>query len=375
MDVARGTKATIRVGTRGSRLAHWQANWVAEQLRGMHPGLAVELVEIKTQGDRDSNSPLASIGGVGLFTKEIQRALLEKSVDLAVHSLKDLPTQHTNGLLLASVPAREDLADALIAPSYRTLEALPTAARIGTSSPRRRAQLLSLRPDLDIVSIRGNVETRLNQALRGQLDAVVLAWAGLRRLGLEHHVTQKLAPPGFLPAVGQGALGLECRHDDSVVEALVKPLSDESTYRAVLAERAALAAIQGGCNLPMAAWARDLAHDEAAQAGLSLAIDAAVFDPDGRECISVSLRGPRHSPEELGRRAGLALFEKGARTSPGQDRLASGTFVQSGEIRIPTDDISHLMRAHADRQELLGKSYSLAHSVSPVDPDRSTVFS
>ena len=190
-----GTKALIRIGTRGSQLARWQANWVAEQLRELHPDLAVELIEIKTQGDRDRNSPLATIGGMGVFTKEIQRAVLEKSVDLAVHSLKDLPTQHTDGLLLAAVPAREDLADALIAPAIQTLEALPDAARIGTSSPRRRAQLLFLRPDLEIVSLRGNVETRLNQALEGQLDAVVLAWAGLHRLGWSTTSLRGWAPP------------------------------------------------------------------------------------------------------------------------------------------------------------------------------------
>ena len=313
MSVIRGVKAMIRIGTRGSQLARWQANWVAEQLRLHHPGLAVELVEIKTQGDRDRNSPLAAIGGVGLFTKEIQRAVVEKSVDLAVHSLKDLPTLNSDELRLAAVPQREDLADALIAPRCQTLEALPKGARIGTGSPRRRAQLLFLRPDFEVVPLRGNVETRLNQALGGQLDAIVLAWAGLHRLGLEHHITQRLGPPDFLPAVGQGALGLECRRGDSIVEALVKPLTDESTYRAVLAERAALAVLQGGCTLPMAAWGRDLIDDKAEQTGLNLAIDAAIFELDGRERISVSLQGPRHDPESLGRQAAQALLENGAR--------------------------------------------------------------
>ncbi len=312
MSVASGTNTMIRIGTRGSQLARWQASWVAEQLRVLHPGLAVELVEIKTQGDRDRDSPLSAIGGVGVFTKEIQRALLENSVDLAVHSLKDLPTQRTDGLLLAAVPARADLADALIAPHHQTLEALPRAARIGTSSPRRRAQLLFLRPDLEITSLRGNVETRLHKALRGQLDAVVLAWAGLHRLGLVHHITERLGPPKFLPAVGQGALGLECRQDDAVIEDLVKPLTDESTYRAILAERAVLAALQGGCTLPIAAWARDLIDLEAAETGSEMAIDAAIFDPNGRERIVVSLRGPRLDPEGLGNRAAQALVEQGA---------------------------------------------------------------
>ena len=174
-----GTKGTIRIGTRGSRLARWQSDWVAERLRELHPGLMVVLVEIKTQGDRDRNSPLAAIGGVGLFTKEIQRAVADGSVDMAVHSLKDLPTQGPGDLILAAVPEREDVADALIAPVYQTIDALPNAGRVGTSSPRRRAQLLFLRPDLEVVTVRGNVETRLNQALEGRLDAVVLALAGL----------------------------------------------------------------------------------------------------------------------------------------------------------------------------------------------------
>ena len=308
----RGVERLIRIGTRGSRLARWQANWVAERLCALHSGLTTELVEIKTEGDRDRNSPLAAIGGMGIFTKEIQRAVLENSIDLAVHSLKDLPTQQSEGLMLAAVPAREDIADALIAPRYQTLPALPVAGRIGTSSPRRRAQLLFLRPDLEVVSLRGNVETRVNSALEGRLDAVVLAWAGLHRLGLEHHVTQRLGPPDFLPAVGQGALGLECRRDDIALQALLKPLNHQPTYRAVLAERAVLAALKGGCTLPMAAWARDLADGEAEQTGLKLALDTAVFDANGRECIMVSLQGSHHDPEGLGKQVAEALFDRGA---------------------------------------------------------------
>ena len=163
----RRTRGKVRIGTRGSPLARWQAEWVADRLRALHPGLAVELVEIKTQGDRDRNSPLAAIGGLGLFTKEIQRALLDAAVEVAVHSLKDLPTQGPEALILGAVPPREDVADALIAPVHRTLDALPAGATVGTGSLRRRAQLLYLRPDLNVVGIRGNVETRLNQALRG----------------------------------------------------------------------------------------------------------------------------------------------------------------------------------------------------------------
>jgi hydroxymethylbilane synthase len=310
MTSSPGTKGTIRIGTRGSRLARWQADWVAGRLRELHPGLEVDLVEIKTQGDRDRNSPLAAIGGVGLFTKEIQRAVADGSVDVAVHSLKDLPTQGPAELILAAVPEREDVADALIAPVHQTIDALPRAGRVGTSSPRRRAQLLFLRPDLEVVTVRGNVETRLTQALEGRLDAVVLAWAGLNRLGLERHVTQRLGPPEFLPAVGQGALGIECRRDDPAVLALLEPLDHPATRRAVRAERATLAALEGGCTLPMAAWARDI-EDERGGAPV-LALDAVVFDPDGRACVTVSLRGPRDDPDDLGRRAAQALLDQGA---------------------------------------------------------------
>ena len=201
------------------------------------------------------------------------------------------------------MPAREDVADALIAPEYQTIEALPQGARVGTSSPRRRAQLLFLRPDLQVVTLRGNVETRLNQALERRLDAVVLAWAGLRRLGLERHVTQRLEPSEFLPAVGQGALGIECRRDDAAILALLEPLDDPASHRAVLAERTVLAALEGGCTLPMAAWARDVEGDETNHDGPALALDAAVFDPDGRARVAVTLRGARTDPDGLGRRA------------------------------------------------------------------------
>jgi hydroxymethylbilane synthase len=312
MSAFGGTRPRIRIGTRGSQLARWQANWVAEQLRELHAGLTVELVEIKTLGDRDQNSPLAEIGGLGLFTKEIQRALLENSVDLAVHSLKDLPTEQSDELFLAAVPAREDLADALVAPTYRTLHALPRGARIGTGSPRRRAQILFLRPDLDVVSLRGNIETRLNHSLREELHGVVLACAGLRRLGLEDHITQRLEPPNFLPAVGQGALALECRRNDTGARILVERLNDDSTYRSVLAERAVLAALQGGCTLPMGAWARDLEWRGSERGAPMLAIDAGVFAVDGSQRVLISLQGPGDDPEALGRRAAQALLEGGA---------------------------------------------------------------
>ena len=302
--------ATIRIGTRGSHLARWQSEWVADQLRAHHPGLTVELIEIRTQGDRDRNSPLAAIGGSGLFTKEIQRALAKGLVEVAVHSLKDLPTAGPEGLTLGAVPAREDVADALIAPGPKTLDALPAGATVGTGSLRRRSQLLHARPDLQVVGVRGNVETRLNKALSGELDAVVLAEAGLRRLGLDGHVTQRLGPPDFLPAVGQGALGIECRLDDESTLALLAPLDDPATHRAVVAERRVLAELEGGCMIPLAAFARDVD-------GL-LALDAFVLDPDGKERVAASATGPVDDPDGLGCRVAEILRGQGA------DRLLRG---------------------------------------------------
>lgn len=296
---------SIRVGTRGSRLARWQADWVASALRERSPGLAVELVEIKTHGDRDRNSPLAAIGGTGLFTKEIQRALLDGTVDVAVHSLKDLPTRGPDGLALAAVPGREEVADALIAPEHRRLDALPAGASVGTGSVRRRAQILHMRPDLDVRAVRGNVETRLNMALEGKLDAVLLAWAGLHRLGLHAHVTQRLEPPTMLPAVGQGALGIECRADDAPTRALLALLDDPAAHAAVVAERRALAELEGGCMIPMAAWGR-MGDDG------RLLLDASVFAPDGRRGISAALDGDSADPDDLGRRVAQALRDQGA---------------------------------------------------------------
>lgn len=298
--------APLKIGTRGSPLARWQADWVAEALRASHPGLVVEIVEIKTKGDRDRNSPLAAIGGTGLFTKEIQRAVCEGAADVAVHSLKDLPTQTPDELIIAAVPTREDVADALIAPSHRTLANLPRGARVGTGSLRRRAQLLFKRPDLEVTTIRGNVETRLKQAAGGKLDAVVLALSGLRRLGLDSRATERLGPPDFLPAVGQGALGIECRRDDDKTRGLLAALDDLDARLAVVAERRALAELEGGCMIPMAAWGRR--SDD----GTRLLLDAFVLDPDGKQRVAASLDGPPDDPEALGLRVAEALREAGA---------------------------------------------------------------
>jgi hydroxymethylbilane synthase len=304
-------RSSLRIGTRGSALARWQSGWVADRLRAAHPGLAVELVEIRTRGDRDRNSPLSQIaGGTGLFTKEIQRALLEGAVEIAVHSLKDLPTQSPDGLTLGAIPEREDPADALIAPRHHTLERLPAGATVGTGSLRRKAMLRHARPDLVVVDIRGNVDTRLAKATSGELDAVVLACSGLHRLGLDAHATQRLGPPGFLPAVGQGALGIECRIDDEGTIALLLALDHAPTRRAVLAERACLAALEGGCMVPLAAWGRDEGEDR-------LALDVAVFDPEGEERLDGSRLADRSDPHALGLLVAEDLRAAGA------DRLLS----------------------------------------------------
>ena len=231
--------------------------------------------------------------------------MLDGTVDVAVHSLKDLPTQGPEGLILGAIPPREDLADALISPRFQTLDALPDGATVGTGSLRRRAQLLHIRPGLKVVGIRGNVETRLNQAMSGALDAVVLAQSGLHRLGLHVHISERLGPPRFLPAPGQGALGIECRADDAETLSLLAPLDDPPTRRAVVAERQALAELEGGCMIPLGAWGRDTEDGR-------LALNAGVFDENGVTAVVASETGSLEEPEELGRSVAKSLRLQGA---------------------------------------------------------------
>jgi hydroxymethylbilane synthase len=294
---------TFRIGTRGSKLARWQSEWVAARLRDA--GVAVEIVEIATSGDVQQHGPVASLGGLGVFTKEIQSALLAGEVDLAVHSLKDLPTQTVDGLILAAVPTRENPADALISTSGVSLTELPAGARVGTGSVRRRAQLLYLRPDLAMLDIRGNVDTRLRKLDAGEYDAIVLAAAGLRRLGWAQRITELLAPPRTLPAPGQGALAIECRVDDGEAKSAVAPLDDAATRRAVTAERAALAVLHGGCSAPVGAWGRE--------SGGKLLLDALVAQAQGRQLLraAAALEGDQ-SAEDLGRRVAEDLLAQGA---------------------------------------------------------------
>lgn len=291
----------IRIGTRSSKLALWQAHWVVAELQQL--GYQTELVHIATQGDVSSQS-LSQIGGQGLFTKEIQRALLDERVDVAVHSLKDLPTLPVEGLILAAVPMRESTRDCLISRSGQDFESLPANSKIGTGSSRRAAQLLAWRNDVEILDIRGNVDSRLRKLDEGQFDAIVLAAAGMKRLELYDRVTQELPQDRVLPAVGQGALGLECRVSDETVRAALERLSDPSTYAAVTAERQLLASLLAGCLAPVAA----LGTVESGQ----LTLAAKVLAPDGSQSLSGVLTGPATDAQVLGEQLANQLRDQGA---------------------------------------------------------------
>ncbi len=287
----------IRIATRKSALAKWQANHVAGLLRAREPGLDVQLHELSTRGDRILEVPLAQVGGKGLFVKEIEDALLTRDAQIAVHSMKDLPADLADGLVLAAVPVREDPRDALCSPRWKTLAALPPGARVGTSSLRRAAQLKALRPDLQTEVVRGNVETRLRKASEA-LDAVVLAYAGLRRLGLAEHATQVFSPEEMLPAVAQGALALEARGDDPDTLARLAPLEDPETRVRIEAERALLRRLEGGCQVPIAGHAT-------VQAG-TVRLRALVASVDGTRVI----RGERSGPVGAAAAVGDALAEE-----------------------------------------------------------------
>ncbi len=241
----------LKLGTRSSALALWQSNWVATQLREL--GFAIELVKISTSGDVKSG-PIGAIGSQGVFTKEIQRALLEKEVDFAVHSLKDLPTEDIPGLCLTSVPPRESVGDVLVSNEISSFDEIPKGALIGTGSMRRKAQLLNQRPDLQVEDIRGNVDTRLQKLDDGAYQAIILAESGLKRLGLTERITHVIDRGVMIPAVGQGALGIECREEDTYVREVLDHLNDLTTFLCVTAERAMLKALRAGCLAPVGAW-------------------------------------------------------------------------------------------------------------------------
>ncbi len=290
----------LTIGSRGSQLALWQANHIRAQLEAL--GETCEIQIIKTTGDKITDVPLAKVGTKGLFTKEIEEALLDGRVDLAVHSLKDLPTELPQGLTLAAIPAREDPHDALVG---SRLDQLPRGAKVGTSSLRRVAQLRAARPDLVIESVRGNLDTRLRKLSEGQYDALVLAAAGLKRLGWEHRIAELLPYQVMCPAVGQGALAIETRDDGGHAATVCSRLDDAATRYAVTAERAVLAELGGGCQVPLGA--------HAAVSEGSLAIVAIVGMPDGTKVIRRESSGAVSDAEHIGRELGRELLDSGAR--------------------------------------------------------------
>src|SRR5262245_36638527 len=295
----------LRLGTRGSQLALWQANFVADRLRPVADSRPVEIVMIDTHGDLVQDRPIAAMGGFGVFTKSIQDALLNNRVDVAVHSLKDLPTIPVPALALTAVPPRGPTGDAFVSHKYRRFVDLPQEATIGTSSLRRKAQLLNRRCDLRIVDLRGNVETRLRKLRDQDLDAIVLAEAGLLRLGLGGAITEILDPSWMLPAVGQGAIGLECRADDAETRHLVEALNDPDTWAAVRAERAMLWGLGGGCLVPIGV--------RTTIEGDFLTLRGAVLSPDGSRKVVDTHRGPTDQPLNVGAELAGRLLTAGAR--------------------------------------------------------------
>lgn len=294
----------LRLGTRGSPLALWQARAVQSALAEAHglPPEAVEIVTIRTSGDQVRDRPLADLGGKGLFTKEIEEALIGRRIDVAVHSAKDVPSFLPKGLSIAACLPRGDVRDALIAPGYRTIEALPQGAVVGTASVRRSALLKHMRPDIETVLLRGNVETRLRKVEAGDMTATLLALAGLVRLGLEAHATEVLETARFLPACGQGAVAIEIRTDDAATAGLVAAIDHVPTSRALAAERAMLAVLDGSCRTPIAGHARI--------EGERLFLEGLVVEPQGREIWRTAREGPADAAAEIGRAAGEDLLAR-----------------------------------------------------------------
>jgi hydroxymethylbilane synthase len=295
----------LKIGTRGSQLALFQANWVKDRLVQAHPDLNVSLVKIKTTGDKIQDAPLAKIGGKGLFVKEIEEALLQKRIDLAVHSIKDVPTEFPEGLHLSVITKREDARDVLISKDGKPLKDLPKGAKIGTSSLRRQAQLLHFRSDFELIPLRGNLDTRLKKLRTMNLDAIVLALAGVKRLGLDEKITEIIPPEVSLPAIGQGALGIETRMADQEVESQIRFLNDRDSSIAISAERAFLKKLEGGCQVPIAAFARIV--------GTTLQIDGMVGTIDGKRLIRHPVEGPIEKAESLGVELAEILLGEGAK--------------------------------------------------------------
>jgi len=294
----------VVIATRRSRLALWQAEHVKRRLEALYPGLTVELLALSTKGDELLEVRLDKVGGKGLFVKELEAALAEGRADLAVHSMKDVPADLPAGFLLAAILAREDPRDALVSARFASLEALPADGVLGTSSLRRAAQIAERFPGLQIRTLRGNVETRLAKLDRGEYDAIVLAAAGLKRLGLAARIRVLLAPALSLPAAGQGALGIECRNDRPEIVQLVAPLADADTAACVRAERAVSRALGGSCTVPLGAYAQVLRD--------RLRLQAVVAAPDGRRVARAEDEGAAGAPEQLGERVAVLLRARGA---------------------------------------------------------------
>lgn len=316
-------KNKIIIGTRGSKLALWQAEWIKSELQKLNPDLEIELNKIKTTGDKILDVPLAKIGGKGLFVKEIEEALLKGEADIAVHSMKDVPTDLPEGLHLAVITKREDPRDAFISQKpevisqkseknifkYQNFKELPKGATIGTSSLRRSCQLLSIRPDLKIEQLRGNLDTRLRKLDEGQFDAIILAAAGVKRLGWAERITEILEPEISLPAIGQGAVGIECRIDDEFINNLIAPLNHTETYICVMAERAFLKRLEGGCQVPIAAYARIVQKSEVKL----LIMDGLVGSISGDRIIKGHIEGNIEDAKNLGINLAEDLLSKGAK--------------------------------------------------------------
>jgi hydroxymethylbilane synthase len=299
------TPQRIRIATRHSALAMWQANFVKAELLKYHPGLTVELLAIKTKGDKILDTPLAKVGGKGLFVKELEVAMLEGRADIAVHSIKDVPVDFPDGLGLAVICERGDPRDAFVCNHYSSVQALPAGAVVGTSSLRRQSQLRALRPDLVVKDLRGNVNTRLAKLDQGEYDAIILAAAGLLRLEMPERIASYIEPEQSLPAVGQGAVGIECRLDDLQTLALLKPLEDTETRIRVTAERAMNLALQGGCQVPIGSFA--LLQKE------QLYLRGLVGSVDGRQIIRKEITGHKDDAQQLGTTLAKQLLDCGAK--------------------------------------------------------------
>ena len=299
------SREILRIATRSSPLAIWQAEYVQKRLEALHPGLRVELVRIKTQGDKILDTPLAKIGGKGLFVKELEEAMMDGRADIAVHSMKDVPMELPEGMALPVICEREDPRDACVSNHYDSLMGLPEGARLGTSSLRRQSQAMANRPDLKVSSLRGNVQTRLGKLDAGEFDAIILASAGLKRLEMHERIRYDMPPEESLPAVGQGAVGIECRADDADTRALLAPLSDALTWDRVTAERAMNRRLEGGCQVPIAGFA--LLEDDG-----RLWLRGLVASEDGTTVLRAEARAPRADARELGIGIAESLLEQGA---------------------------------------------------------------